>query len=466
MKQLVNYISCVLFVMLLVGCEKFTHVDGPPNKIANDEVFKHDTTAIAAVTGIYSRAMIATTSFLNGGITMSAGLSADEFIYNGSDPTAIEFFVNSIESSNSFIKTNLWYNAYSLVYQTNACIEGLNASKGLSSATKNQLLGESHFIRALIYFNLINLFGDVPLVLKTDYVTNATLARSSTTIIKSQMKDDLTIAINLLSPAYPTINRVRPNKWAATGLLARIHLYGGNWAEAENAASQVINSGNYFLEKNLNNVFVYNSEESIFQFMPVSTGYNTTEGNMFVPTAGSSTIPLYSFSGYQLNAFEPGDKRLSSWINNKTVGGVQYTYPYKYKLKADFDPNYVPTEYYIVLRLAEQYLIRSEARANQENLTGAVQDLDSIRSRAGLPLVSIKNPSISKEELLVAIQKERQTELFAEWGHRWFDLKRTQEADAILKNRKQGWNVTDTLYPIPSSERALNKNLTQNPGYN
>ncbi|PPJ40497.1 RagB/SusD family nutrient uptake outer membrane protein, partial [Pseudoxanthomonas sp. KAs_5_3] len=76
------------------------------------------------------------------------------------------------------MKTNLWYNAYSLVYQTNACIEGLNASKGLSSATKNQLLGESHFIRALIYFNLINLFGDVPLVLKTDYVTNATLARS------------------------------------------------------------------------------------------------------------------------------------------------------------------------------------------------------------------------------------------------------------------------------------------------
>jgi hypothetical protein len=127
---------------------------------------------------------------------------------------------------------------------------------------------------------------------------------------------------------------------------------------------------------------------------------------------------------------------------------------------------FVLSEYYMVLRLAEQYLIRAEARAHLRNLPGAIADLDSIRNRAGLPLISITNPAITREELLIAIQQERQTELFAEWGHRWFDLKRTKQADAVLKDRKSSWNSTDTLYPVPASERILNPNLTQNDGYN
>jgi hypothetical protein len=245
-------------------------------------------------------------------------------------------------------------------------------------------------------------------------------------------------------------------------MLAKVHLYDDKWQEAESAASAVINSGTYSLEKNLTHVFLYTSNESIFQMMPVAKGYNTTEGNQFIPS-GTIAVPAYSFSNYLLSVFEPGDKRVTNWIGSQSVGGNLYTFPYKYKLRVDFSGSFVLREYYVVLRLAEQYLIRAEARANLGNLSGAVQDLDSVRFRAGLPLIS---PSINKTDLLVAIQKERQTELFAEWGHRWFDLKRTKQADLILKNRKPAWNVTDTLYPIPGAERLLNPNLTQNEGYN
>jgi hypothetical protein len=466
MNKQIKYISGVLFILIIGSCDKLTDVGGPATSTTNANVFQNDVTATAAVTGIYAKAMLSTISALNGGITIYPALSADELVSNGTNSAVLEFMTNSLQSSNSTIKFTLWAASYSLLYQANACIEGINGSNAISAGTKKQLLGESYFIRAFIYFNLINLFGDVPLIIATRYESNATMPRTSTTLVKDQIKKDLIAAIGLLSPDYPTANRVRVNKWAAAGLLARIDLYNENWAAAENEAGQVINSGTYSLENKLENVFLYNSRESIFQLMPVSKGYNTAEGNQLVPGTASSAIPICSLSPYLLNVFEPGDKRYDIWVGKKMVNGTIYTYPYKYTLKANFTASFVLMEYYTVLRLAEQYLIRAEARANQQNLIGALEDLDTIRSRAGLPLLSTTNPDISQQELLTAIQKERQIELFAEWGHRWFDLKRTKQADAVLKNRKPGWNSTDTLYPIPNSERLLNPNLTQNEGYN
>lgn len=465
MRKQIKYFFLLLFIIIHISCDKLTDVGGPATSTTNGDVFKNDVSATAAVTGIYSKAMLPTTSILNGGITIYPALSADEFVSNGTSNTVLEFMTNSLQSSNQSVRTIFWTPAYSLIYEANACIEGLNGSNSISASTKKQLLGESYFIRAFLYFNLINLFGDVPLITATRYEQNATMPRTNSTIVKSQIRQDLNNAVGLLSADYPTPNRVRVNKWAALGLLARINLYNENWNDAENEASQVISSGMYFLEKDLNNVFLYNSKESILQLMPVSTGYNTTEGNQLVPGTASSSIPICSLSPYLLEAFEPGDKRLDLWVGKKIIGSTTYTYPYKYKLKSNFTSSFVLLEYYTVLRLAEQYLIRAEVRAHQQNLSGAIEDLDSIRSRAGLPLISVTNPTINKEDLLIAIQKERQTELFAEWGHRWFDLKRTKQADVILKNRKSAWNSTDTLYPIPFNERQLNPNLTQNEGY-
>jgi hypothetical protein len=120
------------------------------------------------------------------------------------------------------------------------------------------------------------------------------------------------------------------------------------------------------------------------------------------------------------------------------------------------------SEHYIVLRLAEQHLIRGEARAMQNKLIESKQDLNIIRNRAGLT----NSTASSKEDILAAIARERKVELFSEWGNRWYDLKRTGKANSVLSTIKpQTWQATDTLYPIPQSQINLNSALSQNPGY-
>jgi hypothetical protein len=126
------------------------------------------------------------------------------------------------------------------------------------------------------------------------------------------------------------------------------------------------------------------------------------------------------------------------------------------------------TEYYMVLRLAEQYLIRAEAEANGAGggTAAAIADLNVIRGRAGLPALS---PSLTPAQVITAVAHERQTELFAEWGHRWLDLKRTGQAGAVLSviPLKQPWlGAYQLLYPIPFTETQDDPNLVQNPGYN
>ena len=116
----------------------------------------------------------------------------------------------------------------------------------------------------------------------------------------------------------------------------------------------------------------------------------------------------------------------------------------------------------MVLRLSEQYLIRSEARARLEKYSEASIDINAIRHRAGLS----DTTAGSIDEFILIVEKERQKELFTEWGHRWFDLKRLLRADAVLQPVKgENWQETDKLYPIPASELLSNPNLTQNDGY-
>ena len=141
------------------------------------------------------------------------------------------------------------------------------------------------------------------------------------------------------------------------------------------------------------------------------------------------------------------------------MGGKTYSYPYKYKVRNGF----TVTEYNMVERLAEQYLIRAEARAQQNDISGATADLDTIRVRAGLPVLPI---SLDKATCLLAVEQERRIELFMEWGHRWLDLRRTGRIDAVLGAEKSNWTSTDSLYPIPFKEIQKNVFLTQNPGYN
>ena len=158
-----------------------------------------------------------------------------------------------------------------------------------------------------------------------------------------------------------------------------------------------------------------------------------------------------------MNAFESGDLRMQNWVGDTTIGTNTYYYPFKYKVKTSA----TLTEYSMVLRLAEQYLIRAEARANQNDLSEAASDLNIIRNRAGLNDFAVTD----QNTILRAIQHERQVELFTEWGHRWMDLIRTNQATPVLSLIKTDWQATDTLYPIPQGEIQIDPHLTQNEGY-
>lgn len=454
-----KYIVLLLFLKTSISCKKFLEVDHPGDRLSSGIVFTDTETATAAVLGIYTTMMSTTPLITSGGITLYTGLTADE-CYNTdiSNITLSEFYGNVISPDNVPLRNNFWLRGFSLVYHANACIEGLRDNIFLEPEVRNQLLGESLFNRAFVYYYLVSLFGDVPLLLNTDYAENAAAPRTQAAIVHEQIVSDLKEARLLLKNAYPSAQRVRPNKWTAAALLARVYLVQEEWLSAETEATLVIDSNEYSLEPDLDNVFLASSNEAIWQIMPVKEGFNTTEATIFVPYSLSNAIPNFPLTDILLQAFEATDLRKEHWVGSVWINSNRYHYPYKYKINEYGRP---ATEYQMNLRLAELYLIRAECYARRDKIHEAKTDLNSIRERAGLPGITADNP----DELLEAVFRERRIELFAEWGHRWFDLKRTGKATEILAPVKPGWQPSDILFPIPAGQIRANPNLTQNQGY-
>lgn len=452
------FIYYLTAIILFTGCTKFVQVKIPENQLVTGSVFSSDGSALSAINGIYSQ-MALSTGFASGGsssVTQLAGLTSDEFInyLPGDYP---EFEGNAITPTNSVNTSALWGEAYQYIYSCNAILEGVNSSNTLSTNVKNELSGEAKFLRAFCYFYLTNLYGDVPLYTTSNFEKNAISPKTTSILIYDQIVADLKDAKNLLNTDYSFTNgeRVKPIKWAAIALLARVYLYEQKWDSAIDLSTQVIdNSQLYTMPSDLDSVFLKNSSETIWQLLPVQPGFNTQEGASFILTAVPTTISLTDFL---ISAFEIGDRRKSDWIGSYTDGTTTWFFAYKYKVQASSDLS----EYSMVLRLAEQYLIRAESRARQNDLAGSESDLNSIRNRAGLPNTLASDQS----SLLLAIEHERQVELFSEWGHRWFDLIRTNRADPVLGAEKAGWKSFAQRYPIPLSELQNNNQITQNPGY-
>ena len=468
--------SIILLSACFSACKKFVQLPNSPFQIQAAAVYADSTDATAAVVGIYELMMNSYSATLgNGGITLFTGLSGDELTYTGTNSLYMPFFQDALNSqTTSFNITNLYEFAYEgggMIYPANALIEGVTSSSTLTTTLKNQLIGEAEVLRAFAYFNLVNLYGPVPLVTTTNYQVNARLPRSPVDTVYQQIISDLLDAQNRLTASYPCPGRVRINSWAATALLARVYLYQGDWKDAYTQSNHLINSGIYALQPNLNNVFLAGSNEAIWQLLPVMPGRETSEGSTFVPTQ-TTVIPSYVISSYLLNAFESNDQREASWLNSNTVNSTVYYYPYKYKL--GYDGNSSPVEDYMVFRLAEQYLIRAEAQGEGQGseggngVAGAIADMNVIRARAGLPAYA---GATDQTSVLAAIQHERQIELFCEWGHRWYDLKRTNTintvmgTDGVCASKNGTWNPDWALYPIPYTELQDNLFLTQNPGY-
>lgn len=453
-----------LFMLALVtclSCSEFLDIDSPATQLVRATVFENDVTATAAMSGIYRQMTSGITGGSLGSITFLTTLSSDETNwFSGAGQNAAQLCENNVLPTNPLI-TSFWSESYALIYQANAVIEGLEVSDKLSPDVKATLEGEARFVRAFYHFYLLNLFGDVPEVESTDYRANAMVSRMNATDLYEMIIDDLTRAHELLKEDYSFSSgeRVRPARWTAAALLARVQLYRGNWEEARSYATAVIsNTALYELAGDLTTVFLKNSREAIFQLLPPAGANYTNEANIFLRT------PTYSSLRSELvDAFDPADLRFGNWIASITSGTDTYYYPVKYK---EMPGNATGAEYSMVLRLAEQYLIRAEANAQLGNLSLAVEDVDLIRARAGLSLLADTNPGIAQTELLEEILQQRRLELFTEWGHRWFDLKRRGRATEVIGKIKATWEETDQLFPLPEKELIANPNLLpQNPGY-
>ncbi|MES2329923.1 MAG: RagB/SusD family nutrient uptake outer membrane protein [Bacteroidota bacterium] len=481
----IKYVGATLLfglsTLLHPGCKKLVEVAPPTTSINGGNVYNTDATAIAVITAFYAKLGQTTAGGFtgSGGISFLTGLSADELTLNSgiSNITQVSYYRNSLSATAA--GSEFWVTLYPYIYKCNDAIEGLNNSTTLTPTVKQQLLGEAKFMRACFYFYLINLYGDVPLVASTDYKINALLSRSATAQVYQQIIADLkeaqaSLSANYLDGSLTGISseRERPTKWAATALLARVYLYTGDYFNAETQATTLINNSSFGLSL-LNNAFLKASlgnKEAIWQLQPINTGHNTEDEWTFKlsnsPAGLNTTHPVY-ISSLLLNAFELGDNRKANWISSYTTTAIPittYFYPSKYKSAT---LNAAVTEYLMVFRLGEQYLIRAEARAQQNNISGAQSDVNAIRTRAGLT----NTTASTQPALLTAILHERQVELFTEFGHRWLDLKRTNNINAVMtvvtsqKANGAAWQSYQQLYPISLDEIQKDPNLVQNPGY-
>ncbi|QEC42101.1 RagB/SusD family nutrient uptake outer membrane protein [Pseudobacter ginsenosidimutans] len=458
--------------LIISGCEKLLDVPPPINSITTEELFVNNKQAEWAMAGIYTKMIngIATNAadlanvpnnIFSGGLsTLQGGLSADEIIATSVSGADYYSQRNKLTVEVSADKPDhLWYSTYRTISDANALIDGiaLSTSPSLIDSVKKQLTGEALALRAFSYFYLVNYYGELPLVITSDFKKTVSLSRSPVSKVYDQIKADLIKAKALLGSDYSVggNKRSRVNKWFVEALLARVYLYTGEYQLAINSATAVIDQSDLFkLEQDISNTFLPNSPETIFQLIPTTGLLNnaTPEGHVF-----HLLFRPYAISNELLDAFEVNDKRKLTWIK---LDGATFI-PAKYS-KGN------PVQYYKVMRLAEQILIRAEATVlyNPSAKNNAIDDINQLRRRAGLTELDY---SLTADEVLHAIAHERRVELFLEWGHRWFDLKRTAKAHDVLSiiSYKVPWEGDhQLLYPVPKEEIRVNGRLVQNPGYN
>ncbi len=453
-----KYVFPIVFFLFfsVISCEDFVEVDTPNYLLSGENLFNDKKTVEAAIVGIY--AQLRNSFLLTGtsqGLSNMMALYTDEMDYYGNSTIReASFYRNNLLASDETV-AELWSASYNQIYASNAIIEGVANSSYFTPEETAQFTGEAKFIRAMLHLYLVNLFGEVPYIKTTNYLENQVASRQPLEEVYASIVTDLEEAINQLPNEDVSGERVRPDKRTAKALLARVYLYMENWEMAAILSEDVINNTQW--EADPQRVFLKESTETIWQFMPEFEASNTHEAQTFI--FQTAPPPARALSSHLISAFEDGDLRRQLWIGEVSDGADFYYYSAKYKLLPGETGD---AEYSKVLRLAEQYLIRAEARAKMGDIAGAQAAINKIRNRAGLA----NTTATSESELLNAILHERRVEFFTEHGNRFFDLKRMDQLDAFLEPIKEGWNTTDQLLPLPEKELLVNPNLQpQNPGY-
>lgn len=377
----------------------------------------------------------------------------NELTWSGTYQGLTQLTNKQITVDNGFV-TNLWLSGYRVINQVNNVLGALNV---LSATDKNRVEGESKFIRGSVFFELVKLYakayndGDpatnlgLPLVTTptTTITDSSNVARSTVAQTYAQLIKDLTEAESLL----PASNGVYATKYAVAAMLSRVYLMQGDYTSAAAAANRVIESGEYQLVTSIANEYpgtvqqpFGNTSEDIYdQQVNTQSGYNVLNEYYGSSTyGGRGDIQVDSTF---LNQFSAGDERGTLFFDdNSSPRTLKYQNQYAN----------VP-----VLRLAEMYLTRAEANFRLGTSVGAtpLEDLNTIRTRAGLPALSQTGLTLD------AILNERSLELAFE-GQQLHDYKRTQRNIGSIP-----WNSPRLIFPIPQREMQSNPALVQNEGY-
>jgi len=444
MKKIFIYSLFLVSVAGLSSCKKYLD-EKPNNAIATEDAIIDAGTARAAIIGAYDRVQ----GYYAANYPTLGTIPADNVVFNGTLTEYLQLDQNAVPTDN-VITVATYQGIYKAINSANsviAAVPGVNDPL-LTATEKNKIVGEAYFIRALGYFDLARGWGGVQLQLKptTDLNGLKGVKRSTLDQTYDQVLADLTQAEQLLPEDATTRNRAQ--KSVARALRARLHLYRKQWADAESYATQVISNTKYALVKPYKAFFTapFLSTESVFELT-----YSVNDKNGF----WSTWYPSSAGGSFTL---KPSDVIVNK-LNNPLIGGTRSA------LIAGTSPNVygvlyntvgVSTDPSYVIRIAELYLIRAEARAQQGNLVGAAADLNVIRDRAGLAPTT----AATQADLLQAIEDENSVE-FAFEAHRWFDLVRTGRAGSVLNIS----NPNRYLFPIPLSDIQSDPDVTQNPGY-
>ena len=390
------------------------------------------------------------------------------------------------------IYSSVWNDHYQGIYRCNMVLDQIDAVSFANEARKKQFIGEARFLRGLFYFNLVRIFGDVPLVLNSlnNIDESYTLGRTPAAEVYKAIVADLQAASQNLPASYSGTDVGRATSGAAKGLLGKVFLTQKSYQEAAQALAEVINSGRYQLLANFNDLWKpanKNSKESLFEVQfKKQAGTNTgsefsvrytpyLSGTVLVGVAttnGGYNIPTEDIA----NAYTSADLRKSvsvatSYINQKGDVVTGLTGRYTRKFLGAYTVGQGADDNWPVLRYADVLLLYAEALNEVGFQAGgeAFKYLNQVRARAGLPALSAnatdeKLRVPDQQAFRLAVETERRLELAFE-GHRWYDLVRTGRALEVLKTGKN-IQPDQLLLPVPQQQININpKTITQNPGY-
>lgn len=498
-------IAASVILLTITSCKKDFLNLTPISNISATNFYKTESDFTQANIGVYAalQGVYGNTALPGYGAWIMGEMRSDNtvFIFNTKDGGQLgRADVDEFIDNTSQIATQSKYTSdYVIIGRANQVLKSLE-SVTFSDSSKNIFKGESLFLRALAYFDLVQYFGDVPLQLTpvTTYAETQT-PRTAKATVYNQILADATTAAALL-PAKSVQQAGRATSGAANMLLANVYMVTKDWAKAETLLKSIVSSGGYSLVSDYAQVFSpanKNNSESIFEVQysdNASAGVYSVFAYLFLPTlADPGVIPGFpssatngSSGGWNtptpdlIAAYETGDKRKEATIATVTVSNTTYPYLKKYVHGAAVFP--ITNDNWPVYRYSEVLLFLAEA-LNEQGKTGeAIPYITQVRARAGLTPITVTDQA----SVRLAIEHERQVE-FAGENKRWLDLVRTDRAITVMNAQgvkvkanpaayyyPQGivpspvsYNVQAfrLIFPIPNREISLNPKLTQNPGY-